>query len=373
MHTKIAVLGAGRVGRAIAIDLAIRYEVTCFDISPENLQLLACTTVQTKLTNLTDYETYPALLSGFQLVISAVPGYMGYLTLKAIINASKDVADISFFAEDGLQLHELAIQKNVTAIFDCGVAPGMSNLILGYHNASMQIDSFECMVGGLPIKRVKPFEYKAPFSPIDVIEEYTRPARFVQNGHVVIKPALSDVTAHTFNEVGTLESFNTDGLRSILYTMAHIPNMIEKTLRYPGHVALIQSLQQAGFFSEAAININDITLSPLAFTSAILFKNWLPEVGEKEFTLMNIKITGEGKIIDYLLYDKYDAITHTTSMSRTTGYACSAFAQLIIDKLFIAKGAYPPELIGSNTECFTSIIKYLAAHNINYLQTVTTF
>ena len=81
----------------------------------------------------------------------------------------------------------------------------------------MKIDSFECVVGGLPKIRTLPFEYKAPFSPIDVIEEYTRPARFIENGHIVIKPALSDAELIDFEKTGTLESFNTDGLRSILF------------------------------------------------------------------------------------------------------------------------------------------------------------
>lgn len=141
----------------------------------------------------------------------------------------------------------LAKQKNVTAIVDCGVAPGMSNWVLGHYNTQMKIQEFECMVGGLPMQRIKPWEYKAPFSPVDVIEEYIRPARYVVNGEIITRPALSDAELIDFPVVGTLESFNTDGLRSILFTMKHIPNMKEKTLRYPGHIALIQSLQKPGF------------------------------------------------------------------------------------------------------------------------------
>ncbi|MCY7292139.1 MAG: saccharopine dehydrogenase NADP-binding domain-containing protein, partial [Ferruginibacter sp.] len=251
---KIAVLGAGMVGRTIATDLSKNFEVTSFDKDETNLDILrSATKVNCKNADLTLYENYHTLLLDFDLIVSAVPGFMGYKTLEAVINAGKNVADISFFSEDGLQLDALAKQKNVTAIIDCGVAPGMSNLILGYHNSLMKIDSFECMVGGLPKKRVKPFEYKAPFSPIDVIEEYTRPARYVENGFVVTKPALSDAELIDFERVGTLESFNTDGLRSILYTMKHIPDMKEKTLRYPGHISLIQAMMQAGFFNNEEI------------------------------------------------------------------------------------------------------------------------
>lgn len=368
---KIAVLGAGMVGRTIATDLSKNFEVTSFDKDENNLNILKTTTaVNCKTADLMLHENYPELLKEFDLIVCAVPGFMGYKTLEAIINAGKNVADISFFPEDGLQLDALAKQKNVTAIIDCGVAPGMSNLILGYHNSLMQIESFECMVGGLPKKRVKPFEYKAPFSPIDVIEEYTRPARYVENGFVVTKPALSDAELIDFEKVGTLESFNTDGLRSILFTMKHIPDMKEKTLRYPGHIALIQALMQAGFFSAENINVKGNDLRPIDVTSAILFEQWKPELDGEEFTIMKIVIKGTEnnipKTVEYLLYDEYDKATQTPSMSRTTGYACNAFANLIANKMFAEKGVFPPELVGKNEGCFKFVMKYLEERGVRY-------
>jgi lysine 6-dehydrogenase len=368
---KIAVLGAGMVGRTIATDLSTQFDVTSFDINESNLTLLKSkATLQIQIADLLNYGNYKNMLKGFDLVVCAVPGFMGYKTLEAVINAEKNVADISFFPEDGLLLDALAKEKNVTAIIDCGVAPGMSNLILGYHNAKMNIHSFDCMVGGLPKKRIKPFEYKAPFSPIDVIEEYTRPARYVENGHVVTKPALSDAELINFEYAGTLESFNTDGLRSILHTMSHIPNMKEKTLRYPGHIALIQALMQAGFFSEENIEVKGNIVRPIDVTSAILFNQWKQQDGEEEFTIMKIIIEGMenniNKKIEYLLYDEMDKTTLTPSMSRTTGYACNAFANLIINKTFTDKGVFPTELVGSNEHCFHYVMKYLADRNVVY-------
>ncbi|MEI7734498.1 MAG: saccharopine dehydrogenase C-terminal domain-containing protein [Ferruginibacter sp.] len=369
---QIAILGAGMVGRAMAVDLSKNYTVTSFDVSEKSLQLLAakCSTIKTVQTDLSDYSQYPTMLSGFDFIICAVPGFMGYNTLKAIIDTGKNVVDISFFPEDALQLDALAKEKNVTAIVDCGVAPGMSNFILGYHNERMKIDSFECMVGGLPKKRVQPFEYKAPFSPIDVLEEYTRPARYVENGHIVTKPALSDAELIDFEKAGTLESFNTDGLRSILVTMAHIPNMKEKTLRYPGHINLMKGLIKAGFLNTTPITVNGLQISPMDFTSAVLFDQWKLGSTEAEFTLMTIEIKGEGKTIRYDLYDEYDAATETSSMSRTTGYTCTAALQLLINKQFTAKGVFPPELIGNNEACFNTILDYLAQRNIVYYKTV---
>src|SRR4030095_14030207 len=184
---KIAVLGAGMVGNAIALDLASRHHVTAFDVNDSNLELLKKRNprIETRQADLRDYSSYPQLFSSFDIIVTAVPGFMGYKTLEASINCGKNIVDISFFPEDVLQLDQLAKEKGVTVITDCGVAPGMSNFIIGRHNEEMKIDSLEIYVGGLPKVRKKPFQYKAPFSPADVIEEYTRPARLMENGHII--------------------------------------------------------------------------------------------------------------------------------------------------------------------------------------------
>ena len=311
---------------------------------------------------------------------------MGFETLKAVINAKKNVVDISFFPEDALQLDKLAKEKNVTAITDCGVAPGVSNLVIGRYNEIMQIESFECYVGGLPKIRKKPFEYKAPFSPIDVIEEYTRPARLKENGHIVVKPALSEIELMDFDEVGTLEAFNTDGLRSILFTMPHIPNLKEKTLRYPGHAELIIALQRSGFFSTELIRFKENEIVPLQYTSAILLKEWKLAPDEGEFTVMKIIVKGKinnadkklfsleegfgvrSKTIEYSMIDYFDAATKTSSMSRTTGYTCTAAANIFMEGLFNEKGVFPPELVGKDEKCFDYILNYLRERNVKWVK-----
>ncbi len=370
---QIAILGAGMVGRAMAIDLATQHAVTSFDVSDKALQLLSQknSNVKTVKADLSDHANYNSLLQPFDYIISAVPGFMGYRTLEAIIKGKKNVVDISFFPENALDLHELAKANDVTAIVDCGVAPGMSNLVLGYHNERMTITNFDCMVGGLPKKRVAPFEYKAPFSPIDVLEEYTRPARYVENSNIVTKPALSDAELLDFDPVGTLESFNTDGLRSILFTMGHIPNMKEKTLRYPGHIDLMKGLIKAGFLSTDTINFKGQQISPMEFTSSLLFDQWKLGETEAEFTLMQIKLSDAEKTICYDLYDEYDPQTQTSSMSRTTGYTCTAALNMLINKLFTEKGVFPPELVGKDETCFNFILDYLKERNIHYRKTET--
>ncbi|MBK8774011.1 MAG: saccharopine dehydrogenase NADP-binding domain-containing protein [Chitinophagaceae bacterium] len=372
---KIAVLGAGMVGRTIAADLSANFDTTSFDISQSNLLLLEkFPKVKTTISDLSNFDGYTSLLDGFDMAVCAVPGFMGYQALKAIINAGKNVVDISFFSQDALTLDTLAKQKNVTVIVDCGVAPGMSNWVLGHYNTQMKIQEFECMVGGLPMQRIKPWEYKAPFSPVDVIEEYIRPARYVVNGEIITRPALSDAELIDFPIVGTLESFNTDGLRSILFTMKHIPNMKEKTLRYPGHIALIQSLQKAGFFSNDDVLVKGKPVVPLELTSQLLLNQWKLHPNEPEFTIMSITCIGimdnKPTTIEYLLYDENDRATGFSSMSRTTGFTCTAAVNLLHQNLFTQKGVFPPELVAGTPGTFEFIINYLKDRAVVYKKTV---
>ena len=370
----IALLGAGMVGSAIALDLASGFQVTAFDVSTSNLALLnkRNTSIKTQQADLRNYDEYPHLLNDVEIVVTAVPGFMGYKTLEAVINCGKDVVDISFFPEDVLQLHQLASKKGVTVITDCGVAPGMSNLIVGRYNEEMTIEAIEIYVGGLPKVRKKPFQYKAPFSPADVIEEYTRPARLMENGHIIIRPALSEVEWIHFDEIGTLEAFNTDGLRSLLYTMPHIKNQKEKTMRYPGHVEIIRSLKESNFFSETPIEVNGTMISPLKVTSQILFNEWKLGLEEEELTVMRVKLIGKknGKeeIVEWNLLDYFDNETKISSMARTTGYTCTAAVNLIAQRLFNEKGVFPPELIGKHKPCFDFVLDYLKERRVNWIK-----
>jgi len=376
---KIIVLGAGMIGRAIAIDLASRFDITVADISEESLMYLSKKTNQikrlpvgTKLLDVTNETLLKEAIQYFDLVVCVVPGFLGFQTLKWILEAGKDVVDISFFPEDALQLKALAEANQVTAVVDCGVAPGMGNIILGYHNELMEISDFECLVGGLPKVKKWPFEYKAPFSPIDVIEEYTRPARYVENFQLVERPALSDPEYVEFEGVGTLESFNSDGLRSIIHTMQHIPNMKEKTLRYPGHIEYIQVLKSSGFFNTQPIKIREgVEVSPLDFTSKILFDEWKLGDTEEEITVMRITIRGKNEsgnheTIVYHLHDKYDQVSQSSSMARTTGYTATGAVGLVMDGIFEEKGIFPPELVGKHEECFNYVMKHLQERGVIY-------
>ncbi|HLO37282.1 MAG TPA: saccharopine dehydrogenase C-terminal domain-containing protein, partial [Lacibacter sp.] len=256
-------------------------------------------------------------------------------------------------------------------IVDCGVAPGMSNWIIGRYNAEMKIDAFEIYVGGLPLHPKPPFFYKAPFSPIDVLEEYTRPARLKENGVIVTKPALTDRKMMEFDGVGKLEAFNTDGLRSLLFTMPHIPTQIEQTLRYPGHIDLIIALKQSGFFNEEKIIVNSQEISPMQFTTKLLINEWKLGETEEELTVMKVKLQGEGKTIEYNLLDKYDTATQVSSMARTTGYTCTAAVHLLAKQLVTKKGVFPPELLGDDKNCFDFVLNYLKERHVNWRKNIS--
>lgn len=370
LKKKVIVLGAGLVGKAMAIDLAHDHDVTSVDISEQALAEVAGHPVKTVQLDLNDSAALTALLAPFDLVVGAVPGFMGFKNAETVIRARKDMVDISFFPEDPFHLDELAKAHNVTIVTDCGVAPGMGNIILAHHNKSMQIDSYECLVGGLPLVREWPYEYKAVFSPIDVIEEYIRPARYVQNKALVIKEALSDPELIHFDGVGTLESWNSDGLRSLIKTMPHIPNMIEKTLRYPGCIEYLRVLRETGFFSYEALDIKGVKVRPIDVTAKLLFPKWKLKPGEEEFTVMRIRISGKehgrDRTYEYNLLDRTDKTTQTLSMARTTGYTCTAVANLMLRGLFTRKGICPPEFVGESDMNFAFILDYLLARGVKY-------
>ncbi len=375
----IIVIGAGMVGSAMAADMLQKHNVTLADLNAQRLNQLRTKYPALKVMPLDvqDANELSKAVSGFDLVICAVPGFLGFKTLRTIIEAEKNVIDISFFPENALELDTLAKQNGVTAIVDCGVAPGMDNIILGRYNEILQLTDFECIVGGLPKVKKWPFFYKAPFSPIDVIEEYTRPARYVENGNIIVREPLTDCEYVEFDKVGTLESFNTDGLRSILFTMPHISNMKEKTLRYPGHVDVVRALKESGFFSTQSLKVKGSEVVPLEVTSRILFNEWKLGETEEELTVMRVTLRGmdaDGKnvTVEYNLYDEYNPISQISSMARTTGYTATAAANMFLDGLFTERGVFPPELIGKHEACFDYILQYLKERDVHYRKSVRT-
>jgi saccharopine dehydrogenase-like NADP-dependent oxidoreductase len=373
----VLVLGCGLIGCPMVIDLAKErlFKVTVADVSQQNLDKIPNDFPVKKIVqNLSDSKQLQLLLEESDIVLSAVPGFMGFETLKQIIEAGKNVVDIAFFPEDPFELDKLAKQNNVTAVVDCGVAPGMSNLLAGYVNSVLdKLETILIYVGGLPVVREYPFEYKAGFSPIDVIEEYIRPARYVENGKMVIRPALSDPEYINLPEVGTLEAFNSDGLRTLSVTLK-APNMKEKTLRYPGHIEKMQVLRDAGFFSKEEVEVNGTKIKPIDLTSKLLFPLWELKPCDKEFTVMKMIIEGEKekkKIrYTYNLLDRHNEKTKVHSMARTTGYTATMVLRMLANGLFNRIGICPPEYIGQKHECVDFILAGLKERGIIYHENI---
>jgi saccharopine dehydrogenase-like NADP-dependent oxidoreductase len=375
---KIIVFGAGLVGNAIIRDLAADkvFEILAVDLDQGALNRLEGTPgVKTHQANLTKKGTIKKLTKDFDLVISAVPGFMGFQVLEEIIQSGKNVVDISFFGQDALELDSLAKKKGVTAIVDCGVAPGLCNIIAGYVTEKMdQPLRYACYVGGLPKDPQWPYEYKAVFSPTDVIEEYIRPARMFENGKEVIYPALSGIELIEFPEVGILEAFNTDGLRSLLQTLK-IPNMKEKTLRYPGHAELMRIFRESGFFGQDPVDVKGQNIIPLNLTSELLFDQWHLASGEEDLTVMQVILEGKvGKeytIYQYDLLDYYEPDTKTTSMARTTGYTCTIVARQLLKGMISHQGICPPEYLGKEKGIYEDLLSEYKKRGITLQETIT--
>ena len=374
---KAIVLGCGLVGGLIAKDLTKDkdFQVTVADIDEGKLnKLTKGVGIQGAKVDLSDSEAIKKIVAEQDIVIGAVPGFLGFNMLRSVIEAGKNIVDISFMAEDTLSLDELAKKKGVTAVVDMGVAPGLSHMIVGYADSLLdETESATILVGGLPVIREWPYEYKIVFSPKDVIEEYIRPARLIECGKIVEKPALSDLELVNLPKIGTLEAFNTDGLRSLLYTL-NIPFMKEKTLRYPGLAEKMRMLRETGFFSDTPIEVGGIKVKPLDLTSKLLFSKWKLKEDEEELTAMRIIVQGKKEekrlCYTYDLLDYYDKKEKATSMSRTTGFPCAIMARLVAQGEFQYPGVCPPEYIGREYKVYQKVMKELEKRNVFYKENI---
>jgi saccharopine dehydrogenase-like NADP-dependent oxidoreductase len=374
MKKHAVVLGCGMVGATMVRDLASdpSISVTACDFSEANLaRLPQDAAIARRRVDLRDQAALREAIAQADVVLGALPSVMGLAALRTVIEAGKPYSDISFMPEDAGQLDELAKARRVTAVVDCGVAPGLSNLLAGHIHAQVdELESLRMYVGGLPFVRRWPYEYKAPFAPSDVVEEYTRPARFIEGGRLVTRPALTDIELLDFPEVGTLEAFNTDGLRSLLHTIP-ARNMIEKTLRYPGHARLMAALRETGFFGREPVEVKGTAIRPIDVTEALLFRLWKPGEGEREFTVLRVEAEGlkAGRAVQfrYDLYDETDTQRGMSSMARTTAFPCAIVARMLLRGEFAEPGVYPPELLGRRPGMLDRMTTELAVRGVKLI------
>ena len=374
---KVLVLGSGLVGSVLAADLAATrgFRVTVVDRDEAPLAnarrraVIAGGRVSTQVADCGKPAVVRRLAKDADLVVGALPSRFGFDALRAVLEAKRPYCDISFMNDDSEELDALAKRQGVAAVVDCGVAPGLSHMLAAAGVRRLdRADRIDIMVGGLPRRRAWPYEYKAGFSPFDVIEEYVRPARLVEGGRVVVKEALSEPELVEFPGVGTLEAFNTDGLRSLV-TSSSVPDMRERTLRYPGHIELMRVLRETGLFGLDPVSIRDgATVRPRDLLAELLFPKWTYEEGEEDLTAMRVSVEGEldGRPtrLEWDLLDFHDQRTGFSSMARTTAFPAAAVARMIAAGLLATPGVHVPERLAEMDGVVESVLHQLAERGV---------
>lgn len=374
------VLGCGKIGSVIARDFADSMEgaeVVVADRSRERAEAAASTIAgATSITvDAMDHAGLVETLKGFDLVIGALPGDYGYRALKAAVEAGVSMVDVSFTPEDPLELDRAAKEAGVTIVPDCGVAPGLSNMLVGYASAKLdRVRGAHIMVGGIPERPVPPLGYTITWSAEGLIDEYVRGANIVEGGRVVEVPALSGLEEIDFPGVGKLEAFYTDGLRTLVRTILGVESMWEKTLRYPGHVEKIKLLKALGFFDDESVAVEGAQVSPRLVTARLLERSLrMPEVGD--ILAMTVEVAGEKQGEEarfrYYILDRYDRAKDVTAMARTTGYTASIVAQKLAQGAVKEKGVVPPERLGMDDTLFRSLLSELREKGVHIKETST--
>jgi saccharopine dehydrogenase-like NADP-dependent oxidoreductase len=375
---RVLVLGAGMVGSVAAADLAATpgFEVTVADAGKESLARALRRSggrVRTLQADAGSAKKAAALVARTkaEIVLGALPSRFGFDVMRGVIGTGRPYVDISFMPEDFREHDALARRAGVPVVADCGVAPGMSNLLAGWAARTLdRCDAIEILVGGLPRERHWPWQYKAPFSHHDVIEEYVRPSRVVEGGKVVVKDALSEPELVTIPGLGTLEAFYTDGLRSLADTLK-VPTMREKTMRWPGHAELMRTLRHLGLFSHEPVQVGDARVRPIDLTAKLLFPHWTYEEGESDVTVMTVRAWGMrgGREVRlaWTLHDELDPATGFPSMSRTTAFPATSVLRLIAAGRIRKPGVHAPEMLASMPGIVDAVLADQRARGVKYV------
>ncbi len=372
-------IGCGLVGSIIANDMSRSgFDVTVADLNEKVLSDLKSenTELKTAVVSCTDEAKLPEIIKDTDVVTAGVPGRFGRKMMETVIRSGKNLCDISFMPEDFEELDGLAKEHGVTVIPDIGVAPGMSNFLVGRGAALLdEVENAVIYVGGIPNKPVPPFNYQITWSAADVIEEYTRPARYIKNYRTDVIEAMGDLDQKDFPGVGRLETFITDGLRSLMKNIK-AKNMQERTMRWPGHVEQMRLLRDMGLFEEKKRVLGGFEVVPRDVACDLLFPMWKmdPEKGDRDLTVMQIEVSGykDRDLVSYTwdLCNIFDEKTWKNSMGRCTGSTCSIFAQALVKGLIKEKGVISPEKLANSDELYEFVMSEQTKRNIIYTESV---
>lgn len=371
---KVLVVGCGNIGSVAAEDLARNVksvEVIVADNDKTRAKAVAekigTENVSWKQIDVSNHKDSADALKDSDLVMGFLPGKLGYGFAETCVASGKDLVDVSYMAENPLDLNDKALKKDVTIVPDCGLAPGISNVLVGHAASKLdKVETVQIMVGGLPEKPVPPLGYSITWSPESLIDEYTRKARIIKKGKMVEVEALSGIEQIEFPGFGKLEAFYTDGLRTLVYTIK-ARDMWEKTLRYPGHADKINLIRALGFFEEKKIDIDGMAIYPRRLTAKLLGQK-LRRSEIRDVVALEVRVAGiKGqKRLKYLyrLLDYCDTKQGVTAMARTTAYPASIMAQLLIKRRVGERGVVPPEKLGMHGEIFEAFLNELEKRGV---------
>ena len=325
----IVALGCGLVGEYVIHRLADDgHQVAAVD-----LQILKSLANRKEVLSIEqDAYQYVESLKEPAIIINMLPGRIGHDIRIPLIRGGHNIVDLAFTEEDPQTLDAMAKQHSATMIWDIGIAPGLSNMLLAQAQRELgAMDDVRIRVGGNPTEPDQEWSYMAPFSPSDVIEEYTRPARIVEDGKVVTVPALTE--RHRIAVEGTdgMDAFLTDGLRSVLTTI-QAKHMAEYTVRWPQHID--RWLAEGSTTPEAE-----------------LLDAWKYDANRSEFTWMHVRCQRDDVVREWTIVDY--GKDGDGSMARTTGLVTYALASLFATKgpahCGLNPGVYAPELVSEAT------------------------
>ena len=374
----MAVFGAGSVGRAIIYDLYERVtgsNLLVVDANPSNLEAASkiASKAEFKKADLKDVDDFYRIMKDVDIAVNSLPGRFGKLSWVASIKAKTDLVDVSYSEDDPTYYHVQAGEAGVTIVPDAGVAPGLSNMMAGRAYAQLEeVKELKIYVGGIPERPIPPLGYLVTWSPEDLIEEYVRDARLIESGSLTKKPALSDLERIYIPEIGELEAFLTDGLRTMLKTLKGVEFMAEKTLRWPGHAEKIELLRTLGYFSKEPIS-NSEGITP-AHVTARLFREKL-KGDSKDLVILIVQAKGRrspsNMEIEYRMVDRYDEATGLTALARTTAFSATGIVKLIAEGSIPGPGVLPPEVIGMDENLFALMAEWLSWRGIRIVERVT--
>jgi lysine 6-dehydrogenase len=290
---------------------------------------------------------------GQNAVMSAIPYYYNGPMARAAVEGGCHFSDLGGNTEIVLEqkkLHQQADSKGISVIPDCGLAPGMVNILAAEGISRLdQAEKVKIFVGGLPQSPEPPLNYQIVYSLEGALDYYTTPSWVLRGGRPVQVDALSEVESVEFpSPVGTLEAFHTGGGISTLpfAYQGKIDVMEYKTLRYPGHAAVVRPIRELGLLANEPIEVKGNRVVPRdVFIAAVSPK--LSKPNGRDLVALQVQVTGEKNgatcAVTFRLIDYYDTKHGISAMMRTTGYSLSITGQMQVDGRVIAKGVHTPD------------------------------